>query len=364
MFKKIIFIVLAACSVAAYAGNKVVAPVKKMVMSKGDYEKVTLEKDEIVLKLIQNSVENINTPEDAERVIAANLKKIGEMITQACTEGEKPDIILLHEFPLSGYVYGTRNDKLSISLEIPGKESAMISELAQKYDTYIIFGSYAKDKDWPGHILSLTTIIGRDGEIVEKVWKPKNIKRFYSTFEITTTTVEGVKDKFREKYGVEKEFPVIRTEFGNIAVSTVQLDPFVYAAYAMKGAEIFLRTSTMFFESDVLSMSMINDVYSAMANIPGESIYAGNSMVVSPFGEVIGRLDRQNDGILTAKIPIAEFRKGRKVPQFSLEMTKDIFEQFEEEIPANHLDLPEAELPQDGKEMKKLLDDKSRWINP
>jgi len=35
-----------------------------------------------------------------------------------------------------------------------------------------------------------------------------------------------------------QEFPVLQTEYGNIAVSTVQLDPFVYAAFAMRGVEI------------------------------------------------------------------------------------------------------------------------------
>lgn len=335
----------------------------RMVMTDGEYEKVPLEKDEVILKLIQNSVDNIEKPEDAPKVIKSNLDKVTKLIKQACTEGEKPNIILLHEFPLTGYIYGNRTEKLSISLKIPGPESDVISALAKEYDTYIIFGSYAQDEEWPGHVLSLTTVIGRNGEIVKKVWKPRNIKRFYSSFEITTTTVEGVKDRFREKYGIAEEFPIIRTEYGNIAVSTAQLDPFVFAAFAMEGAEMFLRTSTMFFENDVTNMSMINNVFSAMANIPGESKYGGNSMVVSPFGEVIARMDRTSEGVLTAKLPMAKFREGRKLPQFSLDLTRDIFDQFEEEIPANHLDLPENELPQDGVAMKALLDGKSRWLN-
>jgi len=337
--------------------------IPKMVLADGEYEKVPLEKNDVILKLIQNSVENIEKPEDAPKVIKNNLDKVTKLIKQACTEGEKPNIILLHEFPLTGYIYGNRTEKLSISLKIPGPESDAISLLAKEYDTYIIFGSYAQDADWPGHVLSLTTVIGRNGEIVKKVWKPRNIKRFYSSFEITTTTVEGVKDRFREKYGVMEEFPVIRTEYGNIAVSTAQLDPFVFAAFAMQGAEIFLRTSTMFFENDVINMSMINNVFSAMANIPAESKYGGNSMVVSPFGEVIARMDRTSEGVLEATLPMAKFRKGRKLPQFSLDLTRDVFDQFEEEVPANHLDIPEIELPKDGREMKALIDSKSRWLN-
>ncbi len=337
--------------------------VKRLVLENGDYQKIPLEKDNIVLKVIQSSCFDIDNIDNAESVIKQNLEKVETMITRACTEGEEPDIILLHEFPLSGYIYGTRNEKLAAALKIPGPESNAIGKLAKKYDTYIIYGAYAKDSEWPGHVLSLTTIIGRDGKIVKKVWKPRNIKRFYPTFEITTTTVEGVEDKFISQYGIEDAFPVIRTEYGNICVSTAQLDPFVFAAFAMQGAEIILRTSTMFFESDVINMAMINNCFSAMANIPGEIKYAGNSMVVSPFGEVMNRLDRENDGILTTIIPIAKFRKNRKIPQYSLELTKHIFDQYQEEIPANHLDLTQEKLPENGKEMKTLLDSQSRWIN-
>lgn len=334
-----------------------------MVHADGSYETVSLEKDELVLKLIQNDVKNAKSVEEAPKIFAENLEHVKNLIIESCTTGEKPDIVLLHEFPITGYLSGSRKDKVQMAMEIPGPESDAIAALAKQCDAYIIFGSYAVDAEWPDHILSLTTIIGRDGKIVKKVWKPRNIKRFYSTFEITTTTVESVRKKFLEKYGAEEEFPVIKTEFGNIAVSTAQLDPLVFAAFSMKGAEIILRTSTYFFEADVISTAMYHNVYSAMSNIPGDSKYGGNSMVVSPDGEVMGRLDNNSEGILTSKIPIAKFREGRKLPQYSIELTKSIFDQYKEEIPMDHMDIPAADLPQSGKEMKTFLDRLSRWLN-
>lgn len=334
-----------------------------MVHADGTYDVLPLEKDELVLKLIQNDVKTADNVEDAKQVFAENLEHVKDMIIESCTTGEKPNMILLHEFPLTGYVYGGRQEKLQMSFNIPGKESDALCELAKKYDTYIIYGCYAVDADWPGHILSLTTIIDRNGAIVKKVWKPRNIKRFYSSFEITTTTVESVREKFIEKYGAEEAFPIIKTEFGNIAVSTAQLDPLVFMAFSMKGAEIILRTSTYFFEADVIATAMYNNVYSAMSNIPADSKYGGNSMVVSPDGEVVGRLENNSEGILTAKIPIADFRKNRKLPQYSVALTKQIFDQYKEEIPMNHLDMPAAELPENGKEMKAHLDSLSYWLH-
>lgn len=356
MFSLLFILLLISCSKRT---NTIDFP--KLVNSDGSYLVSPLEKDEVVLKIIQSSVQDVTDIENAEEIINSNLSNVKKMIEQACTEDDKPDIVLLHEFPLTGYIYGNRNDKIDMALTIPGPESNVLCDIANDNDIYLIFGSYVNDSDWPGHILSLTTVINKDGQIVKKIWKPRNIKRFYSSFEITTTTVESIREKFRKRYGVEEEFPILRTEFGNIALSTAQLDPFIFAAFAMQGAEIILRTSTLFFESDVIYTAMVNNVYSAMSNIPNSSKYGGNSMVVSPLGDVIARLDNSTEGILTAHIPIAKFRENRKLPQYSVELTKSIIDQYVEEIPVNHLDLPAEKLPIDGKEMKNLLDRISRW---
>ena len=241
--------------------------------------------------------------------------------------------------------------------------------VAKECDAYLIFGSYATDKEWPKHILSLNTVIGRDGEIKKVYWKPRNIKRLYPDREITTTTIEAVQDKYREKYGIDEEFPVLKTEFGNIAVSTVQGDPFIYAAFAMKGVEIMLRTATLFSESDVLSMAWINNFYSAMSNItlPLGTPYSengGKSLIASPQGKIIAQdPSTHEEGIVSAEIPIAEFRKNRTIPNYALEMVKEIFSQYQQEIPMNHLDMPIDQLPQTGEEMKELFDELSRYLN-
>jgi len=336
----------------------------ELVRPDGSYAVAELAKSAVVLKVVQSNAKAISSVSTAAATIAANLEHVLSLGQQACTEGDKPDILLFHEFPFSGYVYGDRQTKLDVALEIPGPETAAMGELAKSCDSYVIFGSYVKDAEWPGHVLSITTIINRAGEVVKTVWKPRNIKRFYSTFEITTTTVESVRSKFRAKYGVEEELPVVRTEFGNIAVSTAQLDPLVFAALAMQGAEIILRTSTLFFEHDVVYTAQVNNVYSAMANIPYDSQYGGGSMIVGPDGNILTKVQgNTKEGIATAKIPIAAFRANRRIPQFCTELTQTVLGQYVPEIPLDHLDLPPDQLPQDGKEMKSLLDSISRWLN-
>lgn len=334
---------------------------RPLVDPNGGYPKKDLVSDKVVLKVVQTNAESIQVA-DRDSALKRNIDNMILFGKKACTTGKKPNILLFHEFPLTGWFSGNRSEKLKNSIFIPGKETDEIAKLAKFCDSYIVFGAYVQDSNWPGHVLSINTVINRNGKIVKKFWKPKNIKRFYDTFEINTTTVENVRDRFRSKYGIEDEFPVLKTEFGNIAVSTVQLDPFVFAAFAMKGVEIMLRTATLFFRADVIATAQTNNFFSAMANIPYNSPYGGKSIIVSPDGDVLAEHpDNNTEGIITAELDMASFRKNRKIPQYSTELTKPVFDQYQQEIPLNHLDLPQNQLPQNGGAMKKLLDSLSRW---
>jgi hypothetical protein len=156
----------------------------------------------------------------------------------------------------------------------------------------------------------------------------------------------------------------LQTEYGYIAVSTVQMDPFIFAAFAMRGTEIMIRTATLFAEDDVVAMARINKFYSPMVNIafdiPGYN--AGESIIASPDGKILAKsLSKTEDDIIEAEIPIAEFRKNRKIPNFAYEMTRPVFEQYVQEFPINHLDIPSDELPNTGEEMKALMESVSRF---
>jgi predicted amidohydrolase len=339
-----------------------------LVNADGTYPVVPLEKDTLVVKVVQNSVVNLQEADSIASGLSTNLATMARLTNEACDMGQKPDFILFNEFPLTGYSFGTRAEKLEFTIEIPGKETQRLGEIAAACDTYIIFGSYARDVAWPGHILSINTVIGRDGKVAKKFWKTRNIKRLPGEGEIPTTTIENVRDKYRQMYGIEEEIPVLRTEFGNIAVSTVQLDPFVFAAFAMRGTEIMFRTATLFSREDVLATARYHNVYSAMSNIlfpPDSEVAAlgGGSLIVAPDGEVLAEEPGNVESIISAEIPIAAFREGRRIPRYPLEVVAPVFSQFKQEAPLNHLDLPPDELPQTRLGMQELLDSVSRWLN-
>jgi predicted amidohydrolase len=339
-----------------------------LVRPDGTYPVKALEKDAIVVKVIQHGVQNLQQAPSIEAGLKTNLEKMASLVQQACSSGAKPDFLLFNEFPLTGYSAGSRDEKLKFTITIPGPETERLGALARECDTYIIFGSYARDDDWPGHILSINTVLDRQGRIAQKYWKTRNITRLTPGEEIPTTTIENVRDRFRARYGVEAEFPVLQTEYGNIAVSTVQLDPFVFAAFAMRGVEIMFRTATLFSPDDVKATARYHNVYSAMSNItfpPDSPVTAmgGQSLIVSPRGEVLAQDPTNNEAIIEATIPIAEFRRNRRIPRYPLEVVAPVFDQYRQELPLNHLDLPPGELPQTGEDMKKLLDGLSRWLN-
>jgi predicted amidohydrolase len=359
------------CLAGAAAGISLPAAsapaVPQLVRPDGTYPTVPLAKDVVVVKVVQNSPVNLQKAPTIAEGLATNLERMAHWINEACTKGKKPDFILFNEFPLTGYSAGTREEKLKFTIQVPGPETDRLGELAKACDTYIVFGSYATDPDWPGHILSLNPVIGRDGKVKRAYWKSRNAIRLNPKEEVPTTTVENVRDRFRAKYGIEEEFPVLMTEYGNIAVSTVQVDPFVFAAYAMRGTEIMLRTATLFTKVDVQAVAYYNNMYSAMSNItfpPGSGVpaqFGGGSLIVAPGGRVMAEDPSNNDSVIEAEIPIAKFRAGRTIPRYPLEIVKPVFDQYVQEIPLNVMDLPADKLPQTNEGMKELLDHASRW---
>ncbi len=112
-------------------------------------------------------------------------------------------------------------------------------------------------------------------------------------------------------------------------------------------------------------MVHIDNFYSAMSNIvfpKAMNSPAGNSIIVSPRGEILAHEKSPfEEGIINAQIPIKPFREGRRITNYAYEMVKPVFNQYREEFPINHMDMPRQNLPQTGKAMKDLLDSKSLW---
>ncbi len=337
------------------------------VQQDGRYATVPLAKDNIRLGVMQTRVRPVDSanPEKGRR---ENLDHMLKLITNAQEWNPPSDILLFHEFPITGFSYDwTRKDILRLSIDLPGPETEELGKAAKKYNCYIVFGSYAREKDWPGHVLSITTIIGPDGQIVDKHWKVRNIMGVFrigqSSIELMTSTIYNCLDRYIEMYGADAVIPVTRTPLGNICTGAMQREPELFRAMAMKGGELFLRTATgSFVPADMQMNSVYHRVYTAVCNnavSPGNQFFeepggAGGSAIYDPNGTAIAMARNEFEQLVSANIPIKSFRAGHKLPDFAWDLYAPVYSQYVRKYPPNKF---ADKLPADLREAGEWLND-------
>ncbi len=337
------------------------------VRQDGRYATVPLAKDNIRLGVMQTRVRPVD-PANHEKGRRENLGHMLKLITNAQEWNPPSDILLFHEFPITGFSYDwTRKDILRLSIDLPGPETEELGKAAKKYNCYIVFGSYAREKDWPGHVLSITTIIGPDGQIVDKLWKVRNIMGVFrigqSPIELMTSTIYNCLDRYIEMYGADAVIPVTRTPLGNICTGAMQREPELFRAMALKGGELFLRTATgSFIPGDMQMNSVYHRVYTAVCNnavSPGNQFFeepggAGGSAIYDPNGTAIAMARNEFEQLVAANIPIKSFRASHKLPDFAWDLYAPVYSQYVRKYPPNKF---ANKLPADLREAGEWLND-------
>ncbi len=292
----------------------------------GKYKVVPLRSDIVTVGMMQTPV----LPPDAKNPgpdIKSNLRMVLDSIDKAQYYGGKKDLLVFHEFAITGWASWTRSELLRIALEIPGPETEALGAKAREHNCYITFGTYARDKDWPNHIISMSVVINPKGEIVSRQWKARNIHGKFVGFELFTSSVYDVLDRYVEMYGWDEVIPVARTDVGNICISPCVLEPELYRAMALKGGEFLVRVASgggAATTPDMQNVCAVNGVYGGMVSNAAspqsryflEGATAGNSSRIwSPEGRVIA--ESLGDGVecVVARIPMAEYRRRHRTPE-------------------------------------------------
>lgn len=336
------------------------------VRGDGTYATVPLAKETITLGVAQSRVIPVDL-NDLKRTRQANLDHMLKLIDGAALSFSKPDLIMFHEFPITGWYNWDRAEILRLAIDIPGPETEAVARKAREHQMYVTFGSYARDPAWPRHVLSITTTISPDGQIIGKHWKSRNIKGvFGGDFELFTTTVYDVLDQYIEMYGPDAVVPIIRTPIGNFATSSIQREPEYFRAAAMKGAEIILRTASGGFSPvDVEVTSLYNGLYTAICNnaiSPGSPFFedeqAGGSAIYGPDGQMVARANSPNETLVSARIPIAQYRARHRQPILHKELYMAEYEQY---VPKFGPNLFRNYLPKDAQDAARYLKNRGRW---
>lgn len=363
----------AGAQAAAAAGRPAAGAAKTdiAVAKRGQYATTPLRQEFINVTALQSRVRSVDI-RNLKATMAANLRHVTDLIDaaqympEAWGEGErrwgaKQDLICMHEFPIQGFQPWNRKELDRIAFELPGPEVDVVAQRARKYGCYIAFGCYAKEKDWPDHVINMSVIVGPNGDIVSRQWKARNILGMFGEGALIGTTIYDVLDRYVEMYGWDATMPIARTDIGNIAMTAVGNEPMLYTCYALKGAEIIIMTVTGGSNAEsAIATARANRVYtvgvgnSVSFDNPGFTEAAGaedgGTVIVDPRGTRLAEAGNHHEDNVSARIPIGDFRKTRRMPEFPMALMLPVFQQYQpvfgpnaflEQLPANYTEAGE-----------------------
>jgi predicted amidohydrolase len=359
----------AAASLGAGAGVASAAPgdARVSVHDKGKYETVPLRRDALRVTAVQSIIRAIRDTRNPARETKANVDHMIDLIDAANGFPGPQDLICFHEQPIMGWNPWTLEEALRVAIEIPGPETEALGRKAKQYGCYLSFGTYARDKDWPGHLLLNGVLIGPDGKVVANHWKTNNSRGFKPGWDIFTTSIYDVLDRYREMYGEDAVLPIARTDIGNISCSITPGQPDVMRAHAMKGLELRLSSSSGgYFVEDAQMISLYNRIWSVVCNNsispeqPGfpEFSGAGDTAIFGPNGRVVARARSFNEEFVTTVIPMAEFRRTRVIADVPIEMLMPVYSRF---VPRNGPNAQAGYVPKTSEEASKHFISKRNW---
>jgi predicted amidohydrolase len=316
---------------------------------RGKYETVPLKQDFVNVAAIQSRLLSIDT-RDKARTLKRNMDRALRLIDLAQNSpeewggerrwGSKVDLICMHEFPIQGVQPWTRKELTQIAFELPGPEVATIGERAKRYGCYIAFGCYAKLKDWPDHVINMSVLVGPDGGIVDMQWKARNILGLFGDQALIGTTVYDVLDRYVEMYGWDRTLPVARTDIGNICMTAVGAEPTLYTCLGLKGAEILVLSVTGGSNAEsAINTARANRLYTVGVgnavspdNIgfpEASGTEDGGTVIVDPRGTTLAKTDNHHEDIITARIPMADFRKTRRVQELPKALLLSVLQAYD-----------------------------------
>jgi predicted amidohydrolase len=333
----------------------------------GQYEKVPLRKDVLSVTAVQSIIRAVRDTRNPAREMKANVDHMIELIDAANGFPGPQDLICFHEQPIMGWNPWNLEESLRVAIEVPGPETEALGKKAKQYGCYISFGTYSKDKDWPGHLLLTGVLIGPDGKVVANHWKTNNSRGFKPGWDIFTTSIYDVLDRYREMYGEDAVLPIARTDIGNISCSITPGQPDVLRAHAMKGLELRLSSSSGGYSlEDTQMISLHNRLWTVVCNnsiSPEQQGFpefsgSGDTAIFGPNGRVVARARSANEEFVTTMIPVADFRRTRTIPDVPIEMLLPVYGKY---VPRNGPNAQASYVPKTSEEAAKHFISKRNW---
>jgi N-carbamoylputrescine amidase len=238
------------------------------------------------------------------------LERTLALIEKASKEGAK--ILMGGELSTTDYVrvYGKKDIEIFADAEtIPGPSCAAVAKLTKEYGNYVIFPIF--EKGAPGIYYNSAPIIGPDGTVVGNYRK---------------TQVAGVQALEKMYFRAGQDFKVLETVFDPMAKFGVIIChdrryPETARINAILGAELlFCPTAAPGYAHGVhwtnlnIMRAVDNGMFAIYSNRVGPedgNDYFGESMIVNPMGEVIAKLNKEENAVLIADCDLDLVDKAR-----------------------------------------------------
>lgn len=214
---------------------------------------------------------------------------------------------------------------------VPGPVSDWYSHLAREVGIYLHCGSIteANPESEDGKTFNTTLLFGPDGSLLSTYRK-------MHLFDVVLPNGKGVRESKEVKAG--DGFSMVETDLCNIGL-TICYDlrfPELYRLLALAGAELLVvsanftaATGCAHWETLLRARAIENSCYVAAVNQCGEKALFkawGHTMLIDPWGEILGELDGEHPGLLMGTIDPEIFESVRQKLPFRENRRTDLYE--------------------------------------
>lgn len=266
---------------------------------------------------------NLDTSRDSARArMRASLARAAAQIRGAKSwVGPDLALVVLPEYFLTGFPITESVPQWidKAALAIGGEEYAALGAIAQENKVYLAGNAYELDPKFPGIFFQCSFLIEPGGSVILRY------RRLISTL---VPTPYDVWDRYLDVHGLEAVFPVARTPFGNFSAIASEeiLYPEIARCHAMRGAEIFLHSSSEAYTTTLapkkigrMARALENLAWVVSANTAGianidiaEGSADGGSEIIDHMGGVVISAGQGETMTANARIDLDELREYRR----------------------------------------------------
>jgi len=300
----------------------------------------------ICMQVKCQAVSLIKDPAEARAVMRQSLARLHQQtLTALGFLGEEVKLAVFPEYFLTGFPLGEPIPvwAAKAGLEMHGPEYELLGKLAQAGQIYLGGNAYEVDPHFPGLYFQTSFLIEPAGNVILRY------RRLNSMF---GPTPHDVWDKYLDVYGLEGVFPVAKTPYGNFAAIASEeiLYPEIARCHAMRGAEIFLHSSSQANETAksvkevcTLARAVENSAYVVSANSGGlsgtpvpDATTDGGSKIVDYQGLVLAKTGWGESWAAVAEIDLTALRRFRQRPGMENLLARQRFEAYAESYAQHH----------------------------